>query len=211
MTNQYKIQNAYTPRLNPAHHDDRSYTEQAQREVYQYCAAFMAAKKLQTVVDVGCGSGFKLITYLGNFETVGIETEPCVSALKMAYPERTWLLSGEPERSFLAAIDNYLPDVVLCCDVIEHIVDPDSLIGYLLSLNASYYIISTPCRFTLCNHAKFAAQYAHTWHGPPLNPCHVREWTMSEFVEYLALSFTVLQSFYGNNQIECQYHLLQKQ
>jgi hypothetical protein len=61
-------------------------------------------------------------------------------------------LSGEIKNS----------DVVICCDVIEHIVNPDILVDYLISLNTKYYIISTPCREILCNHPKFKIDYGVT-------------------------------------------------
>ena len=206
----YKIQEGYTHRLHPGHHDDSNWEDQSQYEVYQYCAKFMELNNLQTVVDVGCGSGFKLIKDLGKFKTIGTETEPCYSLLKSKYPDREWYLAGEPEKSFYKNPNIENADVVLCCDVIEHIIDPDILLEYLLSLNAKYYIISTPCREVLCKNPRFSAIYGPTWDGPPLNGCHVREWTMKEFTEYLSEKFEIVHSFYGEKQIECQYHLLKK-
>ena len=204
----YKIQEGYTHRLSPGHHDDSDWKDQSQYEVYEYCAEFMKLNNLQTIVDVGCGSGFKLIKDLGEFKTIGTETEPCYSLLKLKYPDREWYLAGEPEISFFTNPNIENADVVLCCDVIEHIIDPDILLEHLISLNAKYYIISTPCRETLCKNSRFSATYGPTWDGPPLNGCHVREWTMNEFIEYISEKFKVVHSFYGEKQIECQYHLL---
>jgi glycosyltransferase involved in cell wall biosynthesis len=204
----YKIQDGYTHRIQPGHHDDSTWEDQSQYEVYQYCAKFMELNNLQTVVDVGCGSGFKLIKDLGKFKTIGTETEPCYSLLKSKYPDREWYLAGEPEESFFNNPNIENADVVLCCDVIEHIIDPDVLLDHLISLNAKYYIISTPCRETLCKNPRFSPIYEPTWNGPPLNGCHVREWTMKEFVEYISERFEVIESFYGEKQIECQYHLV---
>jgi hypothetical protein len=31
-------------------------------------------KNLQKIIDVGCGSGYKLVKYLGDYETIGFET-----------------------------------------------------------------------------------------------------------------------------------------
>jgi len=199
----------YTINSNPKHHDDSNYMEQAQREVYQFCAEFMKKNKLNTIVDIGCGSGYKLVKYLSEFNTIGVETEPCFSLLKNTYPNRNWVISGEKEKSFNSYDSLYNNDVVLCCDVIEHIIDPDILLDYLVSLNAKHYIISTPCREILCKNPRYAATYNKSWQGPPINDCHVREWTMDEFIEYLSTKFNILNSFYGKEQIECQYHLVQ--
>ena len=206
----YKIQEGYVSRLEPGHHDDSDWEDQSQDEVYQYCAKVMNQNGLQTVVDVGCGSGFKLIKYLSEYKTIGTETEPCYSLLKEKYPTREWYLAGEPEKSFFENPNIQNPDVVICCDVIEHIIDPDDLLDHLISLNAKYYIISTPCREVLCNSEKYSHIFKSTWNGPPRNECHVREWTMIELTQYLSEKFKVLNSFYGAKQIECQYHLLEK-
>jgi hypothetical protein len=145
---------------------------------------------------------------LRDFNTVGIETEPCYTYLQETYPEFKWLLSGEKEKSFKIYDEINNSDVVICSDVIEHIVNPNDLVEYLLSLKSKYYIISTPCREVLCNHPKFSYYYRKSLYGPPINKCHVREWTMDEFKEYISTNFLIISSHYGDEQLECQYHLL---
>jgi len=204
---EYNIVN-YRINNNPQHHNDENLKDEGQKEVYEYCKIFMEKNKFNNVIDVGCGSGYKLIKILGDFNTIGIETEPCYSHLNINYPLRRWLLSGEKEKSFILYDEMTRPDVVICSDVIEHIINPDILLDYLLSLNSKFYIISTPCRNILCNHPKFSNIYKKSWNGPPINTCHVREWTIEEFKQYMSNKFDVIRSYYGKNQIECQYHLL---
>ena len=168
----------------------------------------MKNNNLNNVIDVGCGSAYKLTTILNEFNTLGIETEPCYTYLQKTYPQFKWLLSGETEKSFKLYDELYNSDIVICSDVIEHIVNPDNLVDYLLSLKSKYYIISTPCREVLCNNVKFSKIYKKSWNGPPINKCHVREWTMEEFKQYISEKFDIISSHYGENQIECQYHLL---
>jgi hypothetical protein len=199
----------YSINNNPEHHNDTDHTEEGQKEVYLFCRDFMQKNRLNSVIDIGCGSAYKLITYLSDFNTIGIETEPCYTYLKQTYPDNKWYLSGEMEKSFHIYDELNYPDVVICSDVIEHIVNPDNLIEYLLSFQSKYYIISTPCREVLCNHPRFSDNYKNAWNGPPINKCHVREWTMDEFKQYISNTFCILSSHYGENQIECQYHLLQ--
>jgi len=203
----FNIEN-YKSNNNPGHHVDLGFKDEGQREVYIFCKEFMLKNNLNSVVDIGCGSAYKLKTILGEFHTIGIETEPCYSYLKKQYPDSNWLLSGDPEKSFAAYDQLKNIDVVICSDVIEHIVNPDILVDYLISLNSKYYIISTPCRKVLCNDPKFTRTYKSSENGPPLNTCHVREWTMDEFKKYISRKFTILSSHYGVSQIECQYHLL---
>jgi len=204
---QYNLEN-YTSNNTPQHHVDIGWRDEGQKEVYIYCKDFMKNNNLQTVVDIGCGSAYKLTTILSEFNTIGVETEPCYTYLQNTYPDFKWLLSGEVEKSFNLYDEINNSDVVICSDVIEHIVNPDNLVDYLLSLKSKYYIISTPCREILCNHPKFSNTYNSTMNGPPLNPCHVREWTMEEFKQYISKYFDIISSHYGEEQIECQYHLL---
>jgi hypothetical protein len=207
MENNFNILD-YQININPGHHVDIDYKDEGQKEVYMFAKQFMEENALNNVIDVGCGSAYKLINMLGKFNTIGIETEPCFSYLNKTYPFSKWLLSGEKEKSFLYYDELYNSELVICSDVIEHIINPDILLDYLISLNAKYYIISTPCRQILCNHPKFYTTYNKSWNGPPINNCHVREWTMNEFKEYISNKFDIISSHYCEKQIECQYHLL---
>ena len=56
--------------------------------------------RLNKVIDIGCGTGFKLIKYLGEFDTIGYETEPSIDFLKKTYPNRKWINSGKPSKTF---------------------------------------------------------------------------------------------------------------
>jgi 2-polyprenyl-3-methyl-5-hydroxy-6-metoxy-1,4-benzoquinol methylase len=198
----------YNSNNSPEHHIDINWKDEAQKEVYLFCYDFMKKNNFKTVIDVGCGSAYKLTTILQEFNTFGIETEPCYTYLQKTYPKSKWLLSGEIEKSFKLYDELNNSDVVICSDVIEHIINPDTLVDYLLSLKSKYYIISTPCRKILCNNPKYSNTYKKSWNGPPINKCHVREWTMEEFKQYISKKFNIISSHYGEKQIECQYHLL---
>uniref|UniRef100_A0A6C0DJL9 Methyltransferase n=1 Tax=viral metagenome TaxID=1070528 RepID=A0A6C0DJL9_9ZZZZ len=203
MTDKFCIPNEYRINANPEHYIDLDAKDEWQKEVYIYAKEFAENNSLTNIVDVGCGSGYKLIKYLGNLNTTGIETEPCFSFLKIRYPERKWLNSGESEVSFKSY--NIKTDIVICSDVIEHIVDPNNLVDFLLSIDTKYYILSTPCRDILVKHP-----FNYNPLGPPKNKCHVREWTMGEFKKYISEKFTIVLSQYAKDQRECQFHLLIK-
>jgi len=198
----YCIADGYHARERPEHHNDIGFTDDYQLEVYELARELMRTEHMRTVLDVGCGSGYKLVKYLGEFETVGVETEPCLSYLRRSYPTREWLESGEPGRGFGKPVATSF-DLVMCSDVIEHLVDPDALISFVKSIESRYVLFSTPDREVLARHEKWNAPAL----GPPLNPAHVREWTSDELRQYLGLHFRVLQSGHCSVQIECQYHL----
>ena len=46
-------------------------------------------RSVLTAIDVGCGSGWKLVKYISEeFRTIGIDTEPALSFLKKKYPNQ---------------------------------------------------------------------------------------------------------------------------
>lgn len=207
----YCLPLTYIIRQDNRHDIELIATDEYQAEVYSKVNEFMQTFGLRNVLDIGCGSGYKLINYLGKYETYGMETEPCYSFLKEKYPDRNWILSGVEEESFANNIDVERSniDMVIAVDVIEHIKDPDVLIQYVKSLKSKYILFSTPCRHQISNLQRFINRgYLRGINGPPVNDTHVREWTFSEFILYLSKNFKVIQSGICERQNECQWHLV---
>ncbi len=202
--NRYKIKSDYLINTNPSHHNDIPYTDGSQNEVYNFCKIFSDSNSLKSVLDLGCGSGYKLIKYFSEYETTGIETEPCYSFLNETYPDRKWLLSGDPSKSFPDV--DISSDLVICSDVIEHIIDPDILLNFISSLDFKYLVISTPDREVL----KHFNGYEDCEFGPPLNMAHVREWSFEELKSYLSEKFEVVSGHHCDSQSECMFFLCKK-
>ena len=59
----YKIKENYLFNLLPTHHNDISYTDGSQNEVYEFCKKLLDENGFESVIDVGCGSGYKLIKF----------------------------------------------------------------------------------------------------------------------------------------------------
>jgi SAM-dependent methyltransferase len=166
----YGIKAGYRHRLDNAHFDDTPNKDEWQREVYERAAEIAREIGANTIVDVGCGSGFKLVKHFSQYETIGFELPPALDFVRQQYPDRTWL-----EASFSAQVDR--ADLVICADVIEHIPDPDELMAFLVRIPAKVWVISTPER-----------RLSHGWDhsGPPRNIAHCREWTTDELTDYLS-------------------------
>jgi hypothetical protein len=100
-------------------------------------------------------------------------------------------------------------DLVFLCNTLEYLLEPDDLIKFIRSFNATYFIISTDCRNVL--YKKFSSKgLPISKNGPPVNESRIREWTFIEFQLYLKKYFRVLKSFLGRDQTECQWHLCEK-
>jgi 2-polyprenyl-3-methyl-5-hydroxy-6-metoxy-1,4-benzoquinol methylase len=114
--------------------------DQWQLEVYLHALGLMKKHNLESVVDIGCGSAYKLITDLGDYKTIGLELPENVRLLQKQYPARKWQVSDFSTRHDISA------DVVICSDIIEHLVDPDELIEFIKGIPFKYLILSTPNR-----------------------------------------------------------------
>ena len=180
MKKRYGISWPYRTRNVYHHHDDRELKDEWQDEVYLHAAQIAQEYKYSNVIDVGCGSGFKLAKHFQSLNTLGLELPPQLEFLQNKYPNMCW-----QESDFDQPIQ-FESEIAICADVIEHLVDPDLLLQFLHSLNAQHYVLSTPDRSLLYK------PWKRRFWGPPRNPSHQREWTFREFRRYISGTFKVL-------------------
>ncbi len=187
--NKYWMLKDYNERLNNEAFDDTSLTDEFQKEVYEYAAEVFDRENLSGVIDVGCGSAYKLLQNFPTAWTWGFDTIPTVEWLKRQYPKKSWSTVDFTEMPFTCG------GLVICSDVIEHIPDPDQLMCYLVSMEPTKLILSTPDRGLLPD-----IQADFNPAGPPVNPCHVREWSFVEFESYVQQFFKMDAHFISNKE-----------
>ena len=159
--NRYCIPAGYQPHNQPAHWDDTELRgDEYQCEVYAFARRVMESRGLRSVLDIGCGNGYQLVAYLGEFDTVGVEVEPSLSFLRRTYPNRLWLESGEASESFVWRSQRDSFDLILCANVIEHIKEPDAFMNAISALESRFVLFSTPDREILAANPP--------WHAPML-------------------------------------------
>jgi SAM-dependent methyltransferase len=176
----YCIHDGYRSRQAAASFDDSANDDHWQLEVYKFAREVSDKYGLQTICDVGCGSGYKLVTHFADFVTIGIDLPATCNFLRAKWPDRCWI-DADPE-----VVPSQQIDLVIASDVIEHVPDPDELVRYIKRLSPRYAVISTPDRNLL---------RVGTHDGPPANPAHVREWSFAEFHAYIAQSFRIEEHF----------------
>lgn len=174
--------------------DDTSNDDAFQREVYQKARQIAFENgRFMRILDIGCGSAFKLKTYFEGFQTVGVDLPSTVNWLKDKYPNDTWV-SVDLSTGMIPEELTKEFDLVICSDVIEHLEDPDCLIKLLQKITFKKLVISTPDRFLI--ERRGASRL-----GPPQNPHHIREWNKREFARYLENSgFTIEQHYISNEE-----------
>ena len=173
MKKQFGISSIYRTRQAVPHFDDTPFEDEYQLPVYLHALGLMKKHGLKTVIDIGCGSGYKLITYLGEYDTIGLEAAKTVDFLKGKYPGRKWQVSDFASQQRGA-------DLIICSDVIEHLENPDELLDFLKTLDFRFLVLSTPGR-----DIKVRPWRRRRWFGPPKHPYHFREWTFRELADYI--------------------------
>jgi len=190
----YGIKRGYIHRKNVVDFDDTSLKDEYQKEVYEYCASLYKTKNLKGVIDIGCGSGYKLIKNFENEPKAGVELK--IEYLKKTYPKETWFEFADKSWK------NFETDLLICSDVIEHVPNPDVFLIELASLtHINYWVFSTPDR-SLDN---------SPWkYGPPNNEAHFREWSFDEFGLYMSNFFEVLEHKITNKEQRTQMVVCKK-
>jgi hypothetical protein len=200
----YFLKKGYIARGTYTHYDDTALKDEFQDEVY--LAAYELAKthQYQTIADIGCGSAYKLLKYFADCNTVGFEISPTLEFLKKAYPSRDWRPSDFSTKSH----EKF--DVIICSDVIEHLVDPDRLLSWIEQFNFEYLVLSTPDRDQLIHLWTDAIYGPQSQSGPPVNIAHVREWSFEEFEKYVGQYFDIVEHFHCKREFYGQVIVARK-
>lgn len=173
----FGIKRGYRHRKEEIFWDDTPHTDECQKEVYELARFYLDKYGYKQVLDIGCGSGYKLMQQFAEYPTVGVEVGTTHAFLQQKYPDRVWVNAAQPDE---------IPrqtDLIICSDVIEHVVDPDEMLQLISKIDFKLLFLSTPDR-----------DLVRGWYsyGPPENKCHIREWNTKEFRRYVARHFDII-------------------
>lgn len=145
-----------------------------QDPVYRWAGAVARAQPLR-VLDVGCGSGDKLVRRVARHSTAwwGVDQPSAIELASARYPGGNWITGDLSDEATWRSLRELHADLVVCADVIEHVAEPQRLLANLASVAVAgaRILLSTPDRAKLEDRDPL---------GPPHNPRHVREWTADE-------------------------------
>ena len=179
-----------------------------QPDVYAEAAVTASRIGARDVIDFGCGSGEKLLHFLareGGPRLIGVDFKASLALARNRESSAAWLGCNLGLWADLARTTESLlstdPQLLIASDVVEHLLDPRPLIATLRLLALgnpdSRVILSTPDRHRM--HGPAA-------NGPPVNRCHVREWTLGELEPALVASgFTVERAGYTRSHLEDEH------
>lgn len=185
----YGLPDGYITQV-PAHYVEGDDDLFWQPEVYPFAAQLARHAGSKRLIDVGCSTGGKLLGYADQFDLIGISQDVLPDgdgrwiAHDLDSADRLPLHANTLKRSFL-----------ICSDVIEHLARPERLVAALVAAlrHADGLVLSTPDRERTRGPGDM---------GPPANPCHAREWTAAELVDWLeAEGLTVKRQFWQRSHV----------
>ena len=180
-SSRFFVKEGYVVHLEPSYFDDLGGAELGivhQPLVYPFAGQLARLHGASHLVDLGCGRAEKLAPLSPEFRLLGVDQGP---NLRLAQDLATSieLIDFDLER------DDPIPlpeaarrNPVLAVDVIEHLRNPLPLLRNLRRLlaDAPFALVSTPERDLVRGVEDM---------GPPGNPHHVREWSLTELERLL--------------------------
>lgn len=172
------VQATYDPSGDPAYWNEGRLQSAAsyQWDVYEAAARLVRERHLKTLLDVGSGPPVKLKALMPAGLDISLVDQPNTARHAAELLPAARFFAANLEGDFPALEGRF--DLVLCADVIEHLVDPDPCLDFMRRHVApgGLLLISTPERESLrgkdCTHCP--------------HPMHVREWSFAEFGRFLA-------------------------
>jgi glycosyltransferase involved in cell wall biosynthesis len=170
----YCIKEGYKANMLPRYFTDTDTGIIYQPEVYEKAYAIARKHNCQYIIDIGSGNGLKLQKFEKEFKIIAVDhgqNEELIKRNVSLYQFVTANLEKD-----IPLIDGGVIEksVVICSDVVEHLVFPDNALRWLsaISYKSIAVVLSTPERDNTRGIYDM---------GPPLNRAHVREWNYSEF------------------------------
>lgn len=157
-----------------------------QPESYRHALRIAKRNKIKSVLDIGCGPATKLVKFFKktNIEICGVDQKSAIDYCNANYSKYGKFIVDDvenPRKDFDKKFD-----LILAIDIIEHLIDPDTLLNYIKmhAHSDTYIIISTPERDLHRGENAMSSE----------KPEHVREWNSKELNKYLSSSgFNILE------------------
>lgn len=146
----------------------------------------------QTIHEVGCGEGYWVLRWnRQGIEARGTDFSGRVIelALENALAEKLSPGIFETRSIYDIQIERDSADLVVCCEVLEHLEDPEAGLAALQRVVTSHVVLSVPrepiwCALNLAR-GKYFTSFGNT-------PGHIQHWSKSGFLKLVSQYFDVI-------------------
>jgi len=144
-----------------------------------------------TIHEVGCGEGFWVQKWIKQ----GISTRGSDFSAKVIEIARQNAMSQNLDPSIFSIKSIYdlepkqhSADLIVCCEVLEHLKEPEQALASLQRVTQNYLILSVPREpiWRILNVMR--GKYIRSWGN---TPGHIQHWSSRKFIELVSQYFTV--------------------
>lgn len=148
---------------------------------------------VRSVLEAGCGEG-ELTNFVNNkfgnlYKLKGVELEPVtVQEANRRFPD----LDISQGSIYDLPYENNSFDLVIACEVLEHLEDPISALDEIIRVSNKYILVSVPREpiWRVCNmlRGKYLSDFGNT-------PGHIQHWSKSGFVSMIQKKGEILSLY----------------
>ena len=160
------------------------------RGLFRRIASLISGIPFDSVLDVGCGEGLPLHhlgEHLAGKRVIGVDVDRCdVETARSNVPFAKWVIASVYSLPFR---DRGF-DLTICCEVLEHLEDPDLALKGIARVAAKHCVFSVPNEplWRALNMARGA--YVWEWGN---TPGHRNHWSRRSFERLIVPRFEVLK------------------
>lgn len=149
----------------------------------------MTAPHINSIFELGCGEGYMLemMQSLKPVKMDGLDIDiPLLKDAEQRVPTASFILGDGHQLPY----PNQQFDLVVACEVLEHVNDPERVLKEMQRVGSRYFIMSVPREpiWRILNVAR-----GHYLKDLGNTPGHVNHWSTSSFVKMVGNYFNVLE------------------
>ena len=152
---------------------------------------FVDLSKAKTVHEIGCGEG-RLSALMAQ---KGLSVRACdysdeIVEKAKGFLKESGVKADVVKKSVYDLNKNDAADLMVCCEVLEHLEDPELAVQSILGTGAGHFIFSVPreplWRFLNMIRGKYILSLGNT-------PGHIQHWSSGGFEAFLGRHFDIIQ------------------
>lgn len=153
---------------------------------------FVAEANPTTIHEVGCGEGYWVIEWnKQGFDARGSDfSEAVVNIARDNARTQNIKTSAFTTRSIYDVGEGDSADLIVCCEVLEHLENPAAGLSALQKIVSDHLIISVPHEPLWCALNLVRGKYIKTFGN---TPGHIQHWSSREFVRLINNYFEVIK------------------
>ena len=154
---------------------------------------FVAQANPQTIHEIGCGEGYWVLRWLSQ----GLAARGCDFSERIISIARENADASHLDSSVFTARSIYdldtvqdSADLIVCCEVLEHLEHPDEAMGALQKVTSQHLILSVPREPLWCALNMARGKYITDWGN---TPGHLQHWSKQGFIKFVSEYFEVTE------------------